>query len=63
MPPLRRYGVIWKRAAPHNSLVSRLPAARDNPLGAINICNSRAWPEGGEGGGGGCSRQGLDSRR
>lgn len=33
--------VISKRAVPHNSLVSRLPAARYNPLGAINICNSR----------------------
>lgn len=35
-------GGFRKEARAHNSLVSRLPAARYNPLGAINICNSRA---------------------
>ena len=58
--------VIWKRAAPHNSLVSRLPAARYNPLGAINICNSRAACLLGREGWVvrvAAARQGLDSRR
>lgn len=35
-------GGFRKEARAHNSLVSRLPGARYNPLGAINICNSRA---------------------